>query len=471
MTHIRKKAHMHMMYGAVVALVLALLLTVGCSVSPGMDAWPARRPLGADLPTFRPSSTAPRTAETAARLDEPSGMLTLRAAWAAALKHNPDLASFAWEVRAAEARGLQASLPPNPEADVAVENIGGSGDFSGADLAETTVSISQVLELAGKRQKRTRVAGLESRLVGWDYEARRVAVLTEVAQRFIDVLAAQRRLALAQQNADLATTVLDTVDKRIKAGAISPIERDKQRVETVAARVALERARRNLTAARQRLAATWGSTAPQFEAVAGALVEVRPLPSLQALADLVAQNPDIARWTTEMAQRRAAVALAKAQGVPDLTAGVGVRRFNESDDTALIFEFSLPLPIFNRNQGDILAARLNVAKAIQEQRAAEVTVKTELAAAYQELAAAHTEAVALRDEALPAAQRAFDATQEGFQRGFFNYLAVLDAQRTLIDTRSRYVEALAAYHSAVVDVEGLIGQSIETLPTVRAPFR
>jgi cobalt-zinc-cadmium efflux system outer membrane protein len=289
-----------------------------------------------------------------------------------------------------------------------------------------------------------------------------------VAQRFIDVLAAQRRLELAQQNADLATTVLDTVDKRIKAGAISPIEHDKQSVETVAAKVALEQARRNLTAARHRLAATWGSTTPQFEAAAGELAGVQPIPSLQALADRVAQNPDIARWTTEMAQRRAAVELAKAQGVPDLTAGMGVRHFNENDNVALVFEFSLPLPIFDRNQGERLAARLNVAKAIRERRAAEVTVKTALAAAYQELAASYTEAVALRDEALPAAQRAFDATQKAFQRGYLDFLAVLDVQRTLIDARSQYVDALAAHRHAVVEVEGLIGQSIETLSTARS---
>lgn len=312
-----------MMRYTFVALMATLLLTVGCSLSPGVDAWPVRRPLADDLPTFRPRITAPRASDIAAHLNEPSASLTLRAAWAAALKHNPDLASFAWKVRAAEARALQTSLPPNPEAGVTIENIGGSGDYSGADLAELTVSISQVLELAGKRQKRTRVAGLASQLAGWDYEARRVTVLTEVAQRFIGVLAAQRRLELAQQNADLATTVLDTVDKRIKSGAISPIERDKQRVETVTARVVLEHARRNLTAARHRLAATWGSTAPQFEAVAGELAQVQPLPSLQALADRVAQNPDVARWTTEMARLRAAVDLAKAQGVPDLTARGG----------------------------------------------------------------------------------------------------------------------------------------------------
>lgn len=468
MSHIKKKGRMHTMRCAFVALVPAVLLTVGCSPSLHVDAWPVQRPLGAALQTIRPNRTAPRASEASAHFDEPSGMLTLRAAWASALKNNPELAAFALEVRAAEAKALQASLPPNPEVGVAIENFGGSGDFSGAALAETTVSFSQLLELAGKRQKRTRVAGLESQLAGWDYEARRLAVLTEVAQRFIDVLAAQQRLELAQQNATLATTVLDTVDKRIKAGAISPIERDKQRVETVTAQVALERARRNLTAARHRLAATWGSTSPQFEAVAGALAAVQPIPSLQALADRVAQNPDIARWTTEIAQRRAAAELAKAQGVPDLTSRVGARYFSENDNTALVFEFSLPLPIFDRHQGDVLAAHLHVAKASQEQRATEVAVKSALAAAYQELAAAYTEAVALRDKALPAAQRAFDATQTGFQRGQFDFLAVLDAQRTLTEARSQYIDALAAYRRAVVEVEGLIGQSIDTLATAHA---
>lgn len=446
-----------------VAFFVMLFLTfgpcTGCN-SEGTKTAPRPRAMEHQTPAAQTLSCDSNELKLPA---EPNGVVTLRQAIALALTQNPELAAFSQEVRAAEARALQESLPPNPEAGVTIENIAGSRAYRGTDQTETTIGISQLLETGRKREKRTRMAELETELANWDYEKQRVDVLTEVALRFIDVLAAQQRLQLARQNAVLAAQVLDTVDKQIKAGKLSSIEHDKQSVETVTTRVELERAQRRLTAARHQLAATWGGSNPRFERAAGDLTTVQPIPPIQALADLVSQNPDVARWTTEMAQRRAALDLADAQKLPDLTAGVGVRRLNESDDTALVFEFSLPLPLFNRNQGNVSAAQHNSVKAIQERRAAETRVKTALAAAYEELAASYAEVVALRDEGLPAAQRAFDGAQEAFQRGQFDYLSVLDAQRTLIEIHSRYIDALAAYHGAVVEAEALVGHSIETL--------
>jgi cobalt-zinc-cadmium efflux system outer membrane protein len=395
--------------------------------------------------------------------NEPTDAITLRQAVSLALIRNPELAAFSLEIRAAEARELQESLPPNPEAGMTVENVAGSGDYRGTDLTETTIGISQLLETGRKREKRTRVAEIQTKLASWDYEKKRLEVLTDVALRFIDMLAAQRRLELARQNADLAAKLLETVDKQIKAGMISPIEHDKQSVETVTTRLKFQRAQRHLAAARHQLAAAWASNNPQFKAAAGDLASIKPIPPIQALANLVSQNPDIARWTTEMTQRQAALDLARAQGHADVTAGMGIRRLNESDDTALVFELSLPLTIFNRNQGNVQAAQHDKLKAIQAQHAAEVRVRAALTAAYEELAASYAEAVALRDEGLPAAQRAFDGAQEAFRRGQFNYLSLLDAQRTLIETRSQYIDALVSYHSAVIEVEGLVGHSIESL--------
>lgn len=396
---------------------------------------------------------------------EPRGRLTLRDAWASALMRNPELASVAWETRIAEAIELQAGLSPNPEAGIAIENVGGTHDFGGVEAAETTIGISQLFELGGKRAKRTRVAQFETELAGWDYEARRLALLTEVTKQYVDVVAAQRRLELAHEDADLATQVLMAVEKRARAGAIPPIEVDKQSVEVVTTRVALERARHELSSARARLAATWGSTAAQFDIADGGLSDIGPVPPLEAITSLVSQNPDVARWATVFEHRRAAFELANAQRVPDLTAGAGVRHFSETDDTALVFELSLPIPISDQNQGEILAARLKVAKTAADQHAAEVQVATSLSTAYHELSAAYSEAIALRDDALPAAQRAFDAAQKAFERGQVDYLAVLDAQRTLIEARSGYVSALAAYHVAAAGIEGLIGRSLTELGT------
>jgi len=444
-------------------ILIGAIITSGCSTAHTAKTMPHQRPIGGDLQTFHAHRTITRSPESMTVVEEPTGTLTLRGAWAVALMHNPELAAYSWEVRAAEARTLQASLRPNPEIGVAVENVGGSGTYGWVEESETTLGMRYLLELGGKRKKRTQLAELTTEIAGWDYETRRIEVLTEVALRFIDVLAAQLHLELAQRNVDLAARVLDVVDKRIKGGAISPIEHDKQRVETISARIALERAQRNLTAVRHRLAATWGSREPRFESVTGAFEVIQNIPSIQALAALVSQNPDIARWTTEIAKRRAAVKLAEAKAIPDLTTGFGVRHFKQSNDTALVFEISLPIPIFDWNQGEVSAAQSEKKKAIKEQKRAEVRVKTALTSAYEEMAASYGAAIALRDEALPAAQRSFDKTQEGFRRGQFNYLDVLDAQRTLFRIRGQYLDTLAAYHGAVAQVEGLIGQSLESL--------
>ncbi|MEJ2588932.1 MAG: TolC family protein [Deltaproteobacteria bacterium] len=445
------------------SVLIGGIITCGCSTVHPAKELPTRRPLGKDLPTFEASSTSPASAGSLTVVEAPKGQLTMLGAWAAALMHNPELAAFSWEVRAAEAKTLQAGLMPNPEIGLTVENVGGSGTYSWMEEGEITLDLRYLFELGGKREKRAQLAQFETERAGWDYEKRRIEVLTEVAGRFIDVLAAQRHLKLARQNMGLASKVLHTVDRQIQGGAISPIEYDKQLVETISSRVALEQAQRRLTAARHRLAATWGSREPEFQSAVGAFETIRPIPSIQALADLVSQNPDVARWTAEMATRRAELKLAEAEKIPDLSAGVGVRRFNQSHDTALVFEISMPIPLFDLNQGNVMAAQSKISKAIKEQKAAEVSVRAALSSTYEEMSGAYTEAVALRAEALPAARRSFDKAQTGFQRGYFDYLGVLDAQRTLFRIREQYVDALAAYHRAVAQLEGLIGQSIESL--------
>jgi cobalt-zinc-cadmium efflux system outer membrane protein len=164
-----------------------------------------------------------------------------------------------------------------------------------------------------------------------------------------------------------------------------------------------------------------------------------------------------------MAQRQSAVTLEEANRVPDPTLGGGVRYFNESNNQAFLVDVSLPLPVFDRNQGNILEARYQLAKAEAERRAAAVSVRTALAETHAELATAFTEASTLRDEALPGAQSAFDATREGYRQGKFQFLEVLDAQRTLFEVRGQYIEALATYHQAAAALERLLGEPLSTL--------
>jgi cobalt-zinc-cadmium efflux system outer membrane protein len=401
---------------------------------------------------------------------EPTGILTLPQVQALALLQHPKLAAFGWEVRAGEARTLQAGLPPNPELELEVENFAGSGELRSFQGTEITIFLSQLIELAGKRQKRTRVAALERDLAAWDYETTRLDVFTQVTQAFVEVLSAQERLRLNTELVRLAEQVLSTAAERVKAGKVSSIEETKARVALATSRIALERAQRDLDAARKRLVATWGGSTPAFESAAGTLDAIAGIPSAEQLAQRIAQNPEIARWVTEMAQRQAAVELAGAKRIPDPKIGGGFRYVRTTSDNALVMAFSIPLPIFDRNQGGFLEARYHLAKAGEERRAAEAQVRTALAEAYAALSTAFAEATALNNEVLPGAQRAFDAASEGYRQGKFGFLDVLDAQRTLFEARGQYLEALAAYHKAVAEVERLIGAPLaDVKPARQAP--
>ena len=133
------------------------------------------------------------------RLNEPTGALTLRQALALALSRSPELAAFDYDIRIAEARLLQAKSTPNPEADFTGESVAGTDAYSNADQSENTLLLSQLIELGGKRRARVREAGLGRELAGFDYEIRKREVYLKTAAHFVDLLAGQRRVALAEE--------------------------------------------------------------------------------------------------------------------------------------------------------------------------------------------------------------------------------------------------------------------------------
>ena len=439
--------------------VLALLC--GCSPSPFDYEPPAARPLLRELPRyeapknpdqFRPGSDVVAIGE----------QLTLRHALAAALVHNPQLRSFAWEPRIAEARRLQAGLSPNPNIGIEVENFAGSGTMNGFDSAETTIAFSQLLELGRKRDRRVRVAEGQWIVAALDFEAQRLAVLTDTASRFVRVLELQQRVEFAVRAQTLAEENRRVIDRRVQAGDVSPIDEIKARLESESARIVADRLSRELEAARHELSAMWDATDPGFDTAIGSLDDLIPVPMLNALTDLIEQHPEVQRWIAETERRSSVVALERAQTVSDVSAGAGIRYAEESDDVGLVVSLSVPLTIFDRNQGGILAARLRAAQAIDEGRASRRDLVTQLVRAHARLTAAYHEAMSIDAALLPAAKDAYDATRRAYDEGKLPYLDVLDAQRTLFDTQTQRLEALAEYHAAKVQVEGLISEPLNT---------
>jgi len=446
----------------VIILTMSFLGLISCASHRTIAKRPVTRPLWKNIASGKTIPSSEKK-EQAISIAEPNGELTMRQALSYALLNNPELTAFSYEVRAKEAWALQASLLPNPELESEIENFAGSGALSRFGESEFTLSVGQLIELGGKRTKRTRVAALEADLASWDYEAKRLDVFSQAVKAFIDVLASQEQVKLQQELVDVAEQFLQSINSRVKAGRVSPAEASRAKVELAATRIALQRAERELQTARRTLAASWGSTEAQFEKVAGVIDSVTRPPALEELQSFAKQNPHIARWVVELQQREAVLELEKAGRIPDPTIRGGYRRLNEIDDNAFVMSLSMPLMLFNRNQGAIQKAEYRKRQAEFQQKAVELSIKTRLAGIYHSLASAFQEVTSLKKNILPEAQNAFGIIKQGYLMGRFGFLDLLDAQRTLFEARSRYLNALRDYHQYVAEIERLIGQSLNDI--------
>ena len=447
-------------------VILFALGVSGCIEQENNLELPQPQLLGKEFRTFKPPAK-PMENTKPLEIAQPTGDITLRKALALALMHNPQLNAYSWDVRVSQARQLQAALWPNPKLEVEVEEVGGPGDRSGFDAAETTIALSQLIEMGGKNRKRVKVASLEKKLAGFDYQAKKLDVFTDVTKAFIEVLAAQQRLKLTKEIMRSSEELVGTVARRVDAGKDSPLEKTKAAVAYSNVKIQHQKAKQNLEFARKKLASTWAGQKPKFENVEGNLDSLAPLPSIDQLTYLISQNPDIARQFLEIDKGKASLELEKANAISDIKLSGGMQRFSETDDNAIVFGISIPLPIANRNQGRRMEAAYKLAGAREKQRAARTRIQMKLVKAYQLLSNSHTEATELDKNVLQAAQSVFEASKTAYTQGKRDYLHVLDAQRTLFEAKAQYIEALSAYYKARTDVERLIGQRIDTIENIQ----
>lgn len=440
-----------------------LLLAAGCASEETLIEPPSKSTLGEkpyeQSPALNKNVNPQDTASTIVIGDT----LTFSDALSKALLENPRLQSFGWQIRVREAERLQASLLPNPQLNAEMENFGGTGRFEGLDSREITIRLGQKILLGADRLKRKRLAGYNKKLAGWDYETQRLDVLTDVTKAYISALEAQRQWRQQQELVEVAQKLFDSISAQVEAGKVSPIAETRAEVELSRARIDLENALNRFEAARSNLASFWGSEQTDFEGLAGALESPEPVPAYQLLTQYIQRNPDVARWATELQQRESRLALERAKGIPNPTISGGYKRFEDVGAEAAVVGISIPLPFFDRNQGNIKAAKYQINRVESQREVAVTEVNRALQEAYSTLQASYHEVQQLQDEVLPGAQSAFKGIQTGYRQGKFDYLEVLDAQRTLFTSRTRYIQALAEYNRAVAEVERLIGTPLSEI--------
>lgn len=384
--------------------------------------------------------------------------LTLERALQSAFTHNPNLAAAQWEIGVAEGDRQQAGLIPNPQVSWEAED-------TRRRSRTTTLMLSQPLELGGKRGARIEVAERAQDAASIELERRRNELRADVFQAFYNSTIAQQRLLLTEQSLQLAERGLRVAQGRINAGKAAPVEATRAQVQLSQVRLELRRAERDQATAYQQLAQVTGAPQATFTRVEEPTTALPAIASPQTLLDRLPTTAELRLARLQINQKEASLGLEKALRIPDLTVSIG-SQYSETDrERVNLLGVSMPIPLFNRNQGNVLAAARRTDQARDLRNASELRLRSEVQSGLEQWATANTEVNAFNQVILPAAQSAVDTATRGFEMGKFNFLDVLDAQRTLFEARSQYLQAVADSTDAWVRIERIYGDTRALLPT------
>lgn len=382
----------------------------------------------------------------------PAGqVLTLEQALATAYERSPLLAAARNEAASSEGRLTQAGVIPNPSIAVGI-------DDNRRTTRTTTTTLSMPVELGGKRAARVKAAGLARDIAQRDLSSARADLRAAVIAAFFDVAVAQETVRVSQGTVEIAQNALRLAERRVAAGKAPPLESSKARVELANSRIEARAADSALQAARRKLGQLWGAPQPDFAQVGA---DLGTLPRREAIDDLraaLATSPRMEAGRLSVEMGRAQLEVEKSKRYPDITLSAGVARDNEQGRNKAQFGVAIPLPLFDRNQGNVYSATMQSYKAQDMYRELESRLTADLLQSISQFDLAANSAREYRATVLPGAAEAYDSARKGFEAGKVSFLEVLDAQRTLSQGNIGYLNVLASAYQASADIDRILGR-------------
>ena len=389
-------------------------------------------------------------------------VLTLDGAIDRAVEADPGIRAAAAGVDAARGGVRQARVRPNPELSAEVDNFNGRDDLRGFSGAETTFSLSQEIELGNQRGARIRLADRELHGAELDRVLRGLDLIRDVQIAYYDALAAQELVLITEERLATAEALNVSVARRVNAARDPLMAGARAEAGLAEARIALTRARADAATARARLASFLGGDDGFALIPADFALPRAEDHEHDAFGDT---SPDLARLAVERDRMGAAASVERSLSWQNPTLSFGYRRFEDRNgDGALVAGVSIPLGVFNRNQGSIARARADERRAELELEAGRRALTREYAALERAIAADADAVRSTEDSVIPQAERALALAQDGYDRGAFSYLDVLEAQRALSDARQSRVESLRNFHSNEASLDRLTARFGEALP-------
>jgi cobalt-zinc-cadmium efflux system outer membrane protein len=370
-----------------------------------------------------------------------------------ALERNPKLNQAMFAIEAAQGKADQAGRYPNPTLMIEGHEI---GDRDGPGGTWTAPFFTQEIVTRGKLRIARAAAGLEVDQATLHLHAQRFALLTAVRQSYFDVLALQRRTEILAELVQLAEKSADSTRKLVEARQAARLDLLQMEVELERIRADHESAKRELPGAFRRLAAVAGVADLPHMPLIGSLEAALPEYELEQTAQLIREgHPEAVAARVGVDRAQMLLRRAQVERTPNITVGAGFVRQNQNRSNDWAISANLPVPLWNRNQGNIRTAQAQVGDAVHEVGRVENDLTERLAMAYREYASARQRAARYRIAILPRAKESFELSLQAFRGGQFEYLKVVQAQRVVSEANLEYVKALGEAWKAASVISGL----------------
>jgi outer membrane protein, heavy metal efflux system len=387
-----------------------------------------------------------------------SAPLSLSEAIQRTLQHNPELHQFRLIRQQLHGEKLISALKPSYQLNVQAENLAGTKTDS--DSAEFTLALSSVIELGNKRK--ARLAASKAGLDAFEYEQQAVTldVLGNLTTDFISALTTREQQKLAAEAVVFGQSLLAVVRKRAESGAASDVEVLRAKAVLAQAEIRAAQLSHKLERERLALAAYWGRTEADFGELQGNIFSFGRSQSFADLYQRIQDSPAIKILASERRLKDAEIRLMRTQDLSDLSWQFGLRRLEESDETALVLGVSLPLFTAQRNRGAVKTALATRNRLDYQHKGKRLTLHQRLFVAYsqrQEFVSAHQK---LSQTVIPDLQKALSLSRSAYDLGRLRYQDWVSAQQELLQAKQHAVDAASAVLFNQALIEQLVAEPL-----------
>lgn len=385
--------------------------------------------------------------------------LTLADLESLAFQNSPTLAAAAARMNVARGKQVQAGLYPNPVVGYHATEIGNRGT-----AGQQGGFVSQRFVTAGKLELDQAIAGKETNEAHFRFHAQEQRVLSDVRVRFYDALVAQRRITLTRELAHIGDQLVAATKKLIDGRQGTENDLLQAEIRADESHILLDNAQNQNAEAWRRLTAVAGVPMMEMRPVAGELEA--DLPSYdwdKCYTMVLGGNPSLQEARTRVDRARIIIQRARKEPIPDIDLSLSHRHHNVTDDNVTNVQVGIPIPVFNRNQGNIRSAEAEWVRACNEVKRIELDLQDRLAVAYRRYANARQQAGRYSKRMIPRAKRSLKLVTGGYEKGQVRYLTLLTAQQTYLQVHLSYLDSLREFRASSAIIEGhLLSGSLST---------